>query len=249
MAVAFSGGLDSGLIATLTAEYASDLTLYTAGIIKRSDGIETMSPDATVAERVAREMGLRWEHIEIDADGLVEDIERMMRITGTNDPIVISFELPLFHVCANCSEDMIIGGQGADEMFKGYSKYVGLEPEALETVYAEDMKRLNQITIPHERKVAEYFGKRISYPYLDEEMMSFIQSLDHKLLMPSNGSRKELLREVARKHSPAVASREKKAAQYGSGVMDALRRSCKDKGITYGELIESIQKKIASEGE
>jgi len=246
IAVAFSGGLDSGLVAALTKRYASSVTLYTAGTVRCSDGTETRSFDAVVAEGAASALGMRWEHIEIETSNLEKDIEEMIRITGTTDPLTISFELPLFHVCSHCSEDLIIGGQGADELFAGYSKYVGLKDGDLKEAIGQDLSRLYEVTMPHERKVADHFGKRILYPYLSVELTEFMKEVDMDALVPNEGiERKALLRDVARDTGHYdLAAREKKAAQYGSGTMNAIRRLCKDKGMTYGELVDGIVDRI-----
>ena len=41
-----------------------------------------------------------------------------------------------------------------------------------------------------------------------------------------------------------LADRKKKAAQYGSGMMDAVRRVCKSKGCTYNELVAELVRSV-----
>jgi Asparagine synthase (glutamine-hydrolyzing) len=252
LAVAFSGGLDSGLIAAMARKHAANISLYTAGTLRPKDGTADpgWSYDARMAKSMASELDLEWNHITIDEEGLEKTIEEMMRITGTTDLLTLSFELPLFYVCANCKEDNVMTGQGADEIFAGYSKYVGLEAESLRKMMKDDLHKLKETTLIHEKKVAEHFGKKIVYPFLDEEVMALAESMSIYELMPTETTaRKAVLRSVATDmgyHS--IASKEKKAAQYGSGVMDAIRRLSKNKGLTCNELIASIAERTEVEG-
>ena len=252
VAVAFSGGLDSGLIAALTKKYASGTMLYTAGMLKdggETDDMHYWSHDAIAAKETAAYLEMEWTHICITESDIEKIIEEMMRITGTMDPLTIAFELPLFFVCSNCKENTVIGGQGADEVFGGYSKYVDLDVGSFVEMRKEDLRRLNESTLLHERKVAEHFGKEILYPFLDQELLKIVDGMGAEAIIPRESGRKMVLRNVVKEMGyDFIADKEKKAAQYGSGVMYLIRRICKRKGMTYGELIDDLSKKIQSDG-
>ena len=252
VAVAFSGGLDSGLVAALTKKYSSGARLYTAGILKdggEKDDVQYWSHDARTAKETASHLEMEWIHIRITESDLMENVEDMMRITGTTDPLTIAFELPLFYVCSDCKESTVIGGQGADEVFGGYSKYVGLDTEPFMETRREDIRRLNEITLLHERKVAKHFGKEILYPFLDPDLLKMVDEMGAEAIIPQESGRKTVLRNVAKDMGyDFIADKEKKAAQYGSGVMYAIRRICKKNGVTYGELISNLSQKIRSDG-
>jgi len=235
IAVAFSGGLDSGIVAALAKEYAKEATLYTAG--------SKDSHDIREAESSAEELGMRLVRIEITEDDVLEGLREMIRITGTKDPVTLSFELPLFFVCRDCKEKDIIGGQGADELFIGYSKYVGLGEEALRKMAADDMEKLSEYTLPHEMKVAAHFGKMIHYPFLNEKVKEEAARLGVDPIIPTDdpSSRKKVLRDVSGTMGYAgISAKEKKAAQYGSGAMAMIKKICRNRKMTYAELIESI---------
>ena len=251
LAVAFSGGLDSGLVTAIARRYAANISLYTAGTLRPKDGTTDpgWSYDARMARDVASDLNLGWNHITIEEEGLEDTIEEMMRITGTTDLLTLSFELPLFYVCANCKESYVMTGQGADEIFAGYSKYIGLEEEPLRIMMANDIRKLRETTLLHERKVADHFGKTMIRPFLDERLMAAVESMGTKaLLSAETTARKAILRSVAADMGyHTIAAKEKKAAQYGSGVMDAIRRSAKNKGTTCNGMIASIAEKLETE--
>ena len=235
VAVAFSGGLDSGIVAAIAKKYAKEQTLYTVG----SEG----SHDVREAEASAGELGMRWVHIPITEDDVLEGLKEMISVTGTKDPVTLSFEIPLFFVFKNCAEEEVIGGQGADELFAGYSKYIGLKEEDLKERMAQDMRKLSNDTLPHEERVAEHFGKKMHYPFLDEGVIEAAGSLELSSVAPADDpvSRKRVLREVSDLIGcPNISAKEKKAAQYGSGAMALIKKICREKGVTYAELIELL---------
>ena len=238
VAVAFSGGLDSGLVAAVAKDYARSVTLYTSG--------KDQSYDVVMAQDMSERLGLPWLHIPITKDNIEQRLREMISITRTSSPLTLSFELPLFFVCKTVHEKYILGGQGSDELFYGYNKYVGMADDELVRTRKADLGKLITSTIPHETIVADHFGKKILYPYMDPIVTMQVNAMDLKDLKPLDGdSRKMVLRQVARNLGyPFIAEKRKKAAQYGSGTMDLVREVAKDKGMTYPELVDSIYKEL-----
>ena len=238
IAVAFSGGLDSGLVAAIAKDYAKSVTLYTSGKDK--------SYDVVMAQEMSEELGLPWLHIPLTEDNIEARLREMISITGTSSPLTLSFELPLFFVCRTVREKYILSGQGSDELFAGYSKYVGLSLEDLDRVRKTDIGKLISSTVPHETKIADHYGRKILYPYLDPIVTMQVNALNLEELKPVDADhRKMLLRQIANNLGyPFIAQKKKKAAQYGSGTMDLVRKVASDKGLTYTELVDQIYKEI-----
>jgi asparagine synthase (glutamine-hydrolysing) len=217
-AIAFSGGLDSGIVALLSKRYA-DVTLYTVGV---KDAY-----DVKAGEEMSAVLEMPWKHIEIDEKILEIELPRMIRITGTVNPITLSFEVPLYFVLKLSEESVVLGGQGADELFLGYSKYIGLDEEQFEAVLKEDMARLMNVTLNHERAVAEEFKKTLVHPYLNEKVVSLVERMGISGVSVGD-VRKPLLRDAAMMLGyPELAEKPKKSAQYGSGTMVVLRSMAK----------------------
>ncbi|MCL2607183.1 MAG: asparagine synthase C-terminal domain-containing protein [Methanomassiliicoccaceae archaeon] len=237
IAVAFSGGLDSGIIAALSNKYA-DVTLYTVGMEN--------AYDVKTAEEMAKIMKIRWNHIEINENNLEKELSNMICITGTVNPITLSFEVPLYFVLKHSDENIVLSGQGADELFAGFSKYVGMSEERFSDTSTNDMAQLMNITLAHERAVASHFGKMAVYPYLNERVVDVVNRMS--ICGVSEGEiRKPLLRDVAKAiGQPELAEKPKKAAQYGSGTMVALRSMAKKRKMTVREMIADMASSIGN---
>lgn len=233
VAVAFSGGLDSGLLAHYSARFAESVTLYVVGTEN--------SHDLAAAEHAAAELALPIVKLIFGERDVEAMLSEMIGITGTTNPLTLAFEVPLFKVCGGCREPFVLTGQGSDEMFGGYSKYSGLDAEAFETMRGEDISRLMFQTLPHEGKLAARFGKTPLYPYLDPELSGYISSMGAAAVMPRGILRKELLRAAASEEGlDFLASKPKKAAQYGSGFSDIANALCRRRGIRYSDLVAEI---------
>ncbi|MBO7205870.1 MAG: asparagine synthase [Candidatus Methanomethylophilaceae archaeon] len=240
VAVAFSGGLDSGVIATLCKRYARSVKLYTVGV----EG----SYDVRESEELANVLDMEWVHIPIDEHSLIDCLSDMISITGTVDPIVLSFEVPLMYILSRVEEDTILTGQGADEVFLGYSKYVGLTGDDLERQVSEDFDKLFSVTRVHECAMADHFGKTVLCPYLDATVRSQVSEIPLMELVPYQDVRKVPLREVAMALGhPEIASKPKKAAQYGSGAMNMMKRLAKSRSRTVGALIIELRDGVERE--
>lgn len=234
IAISFSGGIDSGILAAMASEYAKNVTLYTVGTKD--------SHDVLKAKEASVMLNLEQNHILLTEDNISDLLKDMISISGTMDPLTLSFEIPTYAVTCYSKESNIIGGIGADELFGGYHKYIGMSPEEFREARIKDMERLFTFVIPHEDRVAEHFNKTLHRPYTDKALIKEVMSIPCKEILPSeNRPRKLFLRQVAEKMDlPLLASTEKKSAQYGSGAMRIIRKLARKEGLTVNEYILSL---------
>ncbi len=234
MAVAFSGGIDSGLIAIMADMYADEVNLYTVGV----DG----SYDVVNSEYATSQSGLRLNHIRLTEENIEPILREMIRVTGTVSPLTLSFEVPTFCVTKFCKEEHVMGGIGADELFAGYHKYIGMTEHELLKAREEDLERLLTSVVAHEDKVAGHFGKRIYRPFTDPKVMEIALSLSFEEIEPRDEtSRKGILRTIALDMGHGfLAEAKKKAAQYGSGTTDLIKSISKKNGMTQSEYISGL---------
>ena len=231
IAVAFSGGVDSALVA---AGFPG-APLYVIGF----EG----SHDIAAAREAAAAMGRSDElHvIELDHETLREAVPRVSRAIGRTNPMDVSIALPLVLVAERVREDgydRLALGQGADELFGGYSKVV--DPAADHRVEATTIRgavRETITTLPQqlERDVCglQAVGVGPVTPFLQDRVVDAALRLPDELLASSD-ERKIALRAFARQEGvlpDEVASTDKKAVQYGSYVSRELDRLARQAGF------------------
>jgi asparagine synthase (glutamine-hydrolysing) len=232
--VAFSGGLDSGLVSAISKRYANSVTLYTCGTDK--------AYDVLMAKDLSEKLELPWVHARISINDIEDRLKEMIVATDTTDPFTLSYELQLYCVCMTAKEDCIVTGQGADEYFMGCAKFIDQPDEDYEVLKDSAVGRLIDVSVPCERRVAAHFDKELIYPYMDRAVVSEIEKIEPEVLRPKDmDSRKSVLKEIAADLGyPFLASRKKKSSQYGSGTTDLVRALARQRKMKYNEYIESL---------
>ncbi len=209
-AIAFSGGLDSSV---LMAASSMKLKAYTAGFPD--------SMDLKNSRESASFLGLNVTEIFLDVELVARYRDIVRRIDPGITPTELGYEIVLSAILDNVHEETVVTGQGADEIFYGYRRF--LDEESLDN--SAYLMKLHGRTLPREMKIAAHFGKQLETPFLHPQIVKLASSAPRSEHI-SQGRNKVLLRNAARLMGvpEAIAERPKKAAQYGSGVSKALRR-------------------------
>ena len=234
-AVLFSGGVDSSLITALAARYVPDITLITVGFPGSND--VKWAPDAAQLLGLENSLILKI----IDLDDVESTIPRVMEALETADPMAISLGVPLYIACTEAKSrniNLLLAGQGADELFGGYHRYKEIAregPSALHEAIAADVARLPKRDILRDNTVAEAAGVKLAAPFLDPDMVELALSIPAELKVREVDGElvgKYILRRAAENVVPAgIAWRDKKAMQYGSGVWAAMGKLARQAGF------------------
>lgn len=114
-----SGGIDSSLIVAMASEYKKDLKTFTVSF-------QGAYNEAPLAELTAKKYGTQHKTIEIGLD-LKNDIEKILHNYG--QPFWDSSAIPSWYVSREAKKDVtvILNGDGADEIFGGYRRYVAIK--------------------------------------------------------------------------------------------------------------------------
>lgn len=215
--VALSGGLDSSLVARL------------AGLPCVAVGVGG-SHDLSQAARAAREIGISCEIVTLTPGEIEEALIAVLEVIPDRTPVHAAIATTLYCVAEHAAArgyTRVLTGQGADELFGGYSRY--LSSLALEADLARDLEALEQ-QVTRDQAVAGLHGVWFSYPYMDIRVVRAAQAIPaaHKI---REGVRKWPLRTVAERYIPQnIAWHEKKAMQYGSGVWKCIRDLARHNG-------------------
>ncbi|WP_048151419.1 DUF7411 family protein [Palaeococcus ferrophilus] len=230
VAVLFSGGLDSSLLALIASKYG-DVSLYTAG--------EENSPDVEWARRASDALGLPLREYLFEEDEVEEAAKRVIFAIEEPNPMNLAIGIPLYFATKLARENgdsVLLSGQGADELFGGYAKYLE-RPELME----EDVENLWSRNLERDDKIAMLNSVEGRFPYLDPNVVGIALGLPLELKIAS-GVRKKILRDVALELGlpEEFAMREKKACQYGSHSQRLLRRVAKRHGFSLRDYSEKL---------
>jgi asparagine synthase (glutamine-hydrolysing) len=231
VAIMFSGGLDSGLIAALAKRHGTP-HLYTVGL----EG----SHDMVMSEEAARYLGLPWTPLVMTAEDVVDSCRELLGTVRASSPVTVSFELPLQMIASRAEEELLVSGQGADELFGGYSRYLEMEPEDAHKAMGDDLAKMLSDVVPLEEAIARRYGKSVERPFLDPEVRKVAASIPvtEKIC---EGVRKSPLKDAAASiGADLIASREKKAAQYGSGFMKVLKAQARKQKLSVEDYLASL---------
>lgn len=230
-AIAFSGGLDSSLIASLCDEPV----LYSAGM----EG----SHDITHAIKAAQLLGIkeRLHLLEITINDVESAIPGIMNSLGTTSPMQIGIALPLFFASKAAKNDgvrVMLSGQGADELFAGYKRYTSMDTEELEKALEKDLDNIARNNLERDDAVVMANSVELRVPYLDRAVIELASRIPARFKI-NNGCRKYILRLAAKDILPHdLVWKEKKAAQYSSGIYAAMKTIAKKNGYTGKQAVE-----------
>ncbi|WP_408958719.1 asparagine synthase C-terminal domain-containing protein [Natrinema sp. 74] len=223
IAVAFSGGVDSALVAELL-----DAPLYVVGFPD--------SHDVAAARTAADAMGRDLTVIELEPADLERAVPEVARATGRTNAMDVQIALPLYLVGERVAADgfdALAVGQGADELFGGYEKVVRLDHRVeAETVRGAVREQIASLAEQLPRDVLTIGATDLEpvAPFLHDAVVEAALRLPDDLLADED-ERKRGFRRVAARHLPGeVAERDKKAVQYGSLVARELDRLARQAG-------------------
>jgi asparagine synthase (glutamine-hydrolysing) len=239
--IVFSGGLDSLIVAILASKHAK-VTAYTCGL--------PGAPDLKYAKQCGN-LGFTLKVIDL-TDEMVEDaLPKIVAAIGDRNPVKVAVEVPFYFASKKAKEDgfsVMLCGQGADELFGGYSRYIeGMENgyDSVADTMTYDIENIYQSQVDKDLATCKANGIILRAPYLNNEFIEYARSLPIELKIAESGEykcadgvcgkkyvRKYILRKVGEEVgvSNEVLHRSKKAAQYGSGAQKAIERIARRRG-------------------
>ena len=112
-----SGGIDSGLVASIASEFSPGIKTFTVSF----PGAYNEIP---LARLVAKKYKTNHTEISISFDDLINDVEKI--ILNYGEPYFDSSAIPSYYVSREAKKHVtvILNGDGADELFGGYRRYV-----------------------------------------------------------------------------------------------------------------------------
>ncbi len=228
VAVLFSGGIDSVIIAFILKKLGIRFRCYNVGFFRA--GLKEPS-DYTFALRLRKEFDIRF--IRVGLEEVKASVRAIVRIIGDSNPVNVSIALPEYFGCKAIASDgfnVVFTGLGSEEIFAGYKRHVDADDinkeclRGLKDMYLKDTYR--------DFAVTNHFKLKAQVPFLDKELVDYALRSPGELKI-KDGVKKYVLRKAALHLGipEEYAFRKKVAAQYGSRFMKALRLVSGKKGV------------------
>lgn len=205
-AVALSGGLDSSLVLRLAMARNDRVTAY---VLHRPG-----SPDLPYARRLCAQLDVSLTEVQAPEPSALRD--QLTEIVGTVETWewqVVNHAAPmgpLFSAVRQDGHDVVLTGEGADELFHGYT-----DPWSAvdgRTLHGERLRRLTSLHRTNCRRLDRMgmrYGVECRVPFLDRALT------EHALTLPASvtvagGRNKAPLRTMGERVLPAWLARRKK---------------------------------------
>ncbi|NVL89646.1 MAG: asparagine synthase [Desulfobacterales bacterium] len=206
-AILVSGGIDSGILAYLSP-----------GIKGVTVNLEGKGEDLEYISILRESLGLDVTLVKVGVDEAISSVREVVKILGSFDPALPN-DLAVYFGMREAKKQgfkSIMTGDGADELFGGYS-YMQ-EIEDLDGY----IRKISSSMSFSSNKIGEYFGLEVKQPYLDQDFIEFAMSLDKDLKIKEENGKiwgKWILRKAFESFLPhELAWQSKRPLEVGSGM-------------------------------
>jgi len=247
VAVAFSGGLDSSVVALLARMCGANVHLISVGL----EG----QPEVRYAEVAAEALELPIHLQTYTMRDVEEVLPEVLWLIEEPDVVKVGVAVPFYWTAETASRlghNVLLVGQGADELFGGYQRYLMEYKQsgvlAVQRAMYRDVTSSYEKNFQRDDQVCSFHKVELRLPFADSEVAHFALGLPLSLKIdsPTDRLRKRVLRRVAQSLGmPSfIANKTKKAIQYATGVDKALRRLAREKELTLRNMLREVFERV-----
>ena len=211
--IALSGGLDSTIIAYLL----KDRRPTTVAIIAK----DFVASDLTYCQRVSKEFNIPLTINQVSTTDILSAVEDTIKILKNFNDIEIRNNIVMYLALKwvkDQNNSGIITGDGADELFAGYSFLINTAEDQLE----KEINRVCSVMHFPTQKLGKALGISVESPFLNEKIIEFAKTIPVDLKVRYEQEKRHgkwILRKAFEKNIPAqIIWREKSPMQDGSGT-------------------------------
>ncbi len=223
--IAFSGGVDSSLLAKICNDCGYEITLLTIGFED--------SHDVKYSKEIAKMFGYNHKIGKISPKTFPEISKKIIKTIKTGNLSWNENCIAFYHVAKLAKRygiTKVLTANGIDELFCGYNAYREAIKQGKNGVMKlMESKLENEINMMKAvNTVASEFGVQIIQPFLSTEFINFSKKIpvEEKIHGPDDLIRKHIIRDLAFKIGipQEVSYKRKKALQYGTLIHKTMMK-------------------------
>ncbi len=224
--VFLSGGLDSAIVAAVAARESPGQSLPTFAVGTAD------SADLAAARKVAAHIGSDHHEVVVTAADLEDALDEAVTVIEHFDPKLVRSAVPNLLLARAAAKEVkvVLTGEGADELFAGYTHQHTAEfadPDALHGELVRSLEQLHGLNLQRCDRTTMHYGLEAREPFLDSALVRTAMRLPPEWKQRTGGrAEKAILREAFRGWLPdELLWRVKEQFGDGSGagvVLDAL---------------------------
>ena len=235
-----SGGLDSSIIAAVARQYKEKLHTFSVGL----EG----SPDLLAARRVADHIDSTHHEYIISTEEIIELLPEIIYTLESFDQDLVRSAIPTYF-CSRMASNyvkVILTGEGADELFAGYTYYREYQNQySLHQELHRSVQSLHNINLQRVDRMTMAHGIEARVPFLSTELISIAQTIPVELKLRKMPSGKQIEKWILRKAFEdllpwEIVWRDKEQFDEGSGTVDIIQQALRQ--ITEDIDVEAYQK-------
>jgi len=246
VAVAFSGGLDSSIIAYMASKCGVGVNLIHVSLENE--------PEVETAFEASEKLNLPMQvHLFKEAD-VEKALPCVVNLIEEADPVKVAIGVSTYWSAQRAQEEgyaVLLAGQGADELFGGYQRYVkeGYEKgaESAHQTMFHDIRGIHEKNLERDTKICIASDVELRLPFVSFNLIDYALGLpvNLKFEQKQDTLRKLVLRKVALNLglSTTIVNKPKKAVQYSTGINNAIKRIAQKKDQTVNEYITELFQK------
>ena len=183
LGVFLSGGIDSGLILGALSKLGKKIPCFTVGF---SD-VSSYYNEIDRADKLTKYLGFKHHKIFLTPNKTINSIEEILRTS--DEPFADSSSIPMFLVANKSSKyiKVALTGDGGDEIFGGYRKYISFRWKKLLSLFSIKTRNLlaTQLSDSKENKIKDFSRKIkriLQNTNIDSKIMqlNFLDQLSNK---------------------------------------------------------------------
>ncbi len=220
-----SGGLDSSAVVALARPHLPLLHTFAAGVAG--------APDLGYARQAASALGSEHHEVIVTLEEMLAALPDVIYHLESFDALLVRSSVTNYLVAREAARHVgsAFSGEGADELFAGYSYLQALDLEQLPAELADITRRLHNTALQRVDRSAAAHGLVVHLPFLDPEVVEYAWRIPAALKLNRDGraTEKWILRRALDGALPeAVLWRRKAKFWQGAGVEELLAQHAEE---------------------